>query len=140
MINDRKTLISITPPTVPLEDAEQRIIFQWAAMETAARPELGLLYAIPNGGKRAIKTAVALKKQGVKRGVPDMCLPVARNGYHGLYIELKRQKGGTVSETQKSWITALTEQGYKAVVCRGADEAIGTIKEYLQWEHTSTRT
>ncbi len=68
-----------------------------------------------------------------------MCLPVARNGYHGLYIELKRQKGGTVSETQKSWITALAEQGYKAVVCRGADEAIGTIKEYL-WEHTSTRT
>lgn len=54
-----------TPPTVPLEDTEQRIIFQWAAMETAARPELGLLYAIPNGGKRAIKTAIALKAQGV---------------------------------------------------------------------------
>ena len=128
-----------TPLTVPLEDTEQRIIFQWAAMETAAHPELGLLYAIPNGGKRAIKTAIALKPQGVKSGVPDMCLPVARNGYHGLYIELKRQKGGTVSETQKSWITALTEQGYKAVVCRGAEEAIRTIKEYL-WEHTSTRT
>ena len=63
-----------TPPPVPLEDAEQRIIFQWAAMETAARPELGLLYAIPNGGKRAIKTAIALKAQGVKSGVPDMCL------------------------------------------------------------------
>ena len=100
-----------TPPTVPLEDAEQRVIFQWAAMETAACPELGLLYAIPNGGKRAIKTAIALKAQGVKSGVPDMCLPVARGGYHGLYIELKRQRGGTVSETQKSWITALAKQG-----------------------------
>lgn len=120
-----------TPPTVPLEDAEQRIIFQWAAMETAAHPELGLLYAIPNGGKRAIKTAIALKAQGVKSGVPDMCLPVSRGGYHGLYIELKRQKGGTVSETQKSWITALAGQGYKAVVCRGAEDAIGTIKNYL---------
>ena len=128
-----------TPLTVPLEDAEQRIIFQWAAMETAARPELGLLYAIPNGGTRAIKTAIALKAQGVKSGVPDMCLPVARGGYHGLYIELKRQKGGTVSETQKSWITALNTQGYKAIICHGAEEAIGTIKEYL-WEHTSTRT
>ena len=129
-----------TQPTVPLEDAEQRIIFQWAAMETAAHPELGMLYAIPNGGKRAIKTAIALKAQGVKSGVPDMCLPVARGGDHGLYIELKRQKGGVVSETQKSWITALAKQGYKAVVCKGAEEAIGTIKEYLQWEHTSTRT
>lgn len=121
-----------TPPTVPLEDAEQRIIFQWAAMETAARPELGMLYAIPNGGKRAIKTAIALKAQGVKAGVPDMCLPVARGAYHGLYIELKRQRGGTVSDNQKEWITALTEQGYKAEVCRGAEEAIGTIKEYLK--------
>ena len=128
-----------TPLTVPLEDAEQRIIFQWAAMETAAHPELGLLYAIPNGGKRAIKTAIALKAQGVKSGVPDMCLPVSRGGYHGLYIELKRQKGGVVSETQKSWLTALAEQGYKAVVCKGAEEAIRTIKEYL-WERTSTRT
>ena len=128
-----------TPPTVPLEDAEQRIIFQWAAMETAARPELGLLYAIPNGGKRAIKTAVELKKQGVKRGVPDMCLPVPRGVFNGLYIELKRVKGGTVSDEQREWIAALAEQGYKAVVCRGAEEAIGTIKEYL-WEHTSTRT
>lgn len=122
-----------TPPTVPLEDAEQRIIFQWAAMETAARPELGLLYAIPNGGKRAIKTAVALKKQGVKRGVPDMCLPVPRGGFNGLYIELKRVKGGTVSDEQREWIAALAEQGYKAVVCRGAEEAIRTIKEYLSW-------
>ncbi len=43
-----------TPPTVPLEDTEQRIIFQWAAMESGARPELGLLYAIPNGGKQLV--------------------------------------------------------------------------------------
>lgn len=121
-----------TPPTAPLEDAEQRVIFQWAAMEAAAYPELGLLYAIPNGGKRAIKTAIALKAQGVKAGVPDMCLPVARGAYHGLYIELKRQRGGTVSDNQKEWITALMGQGYKAVVCRGADEAIGTIKSYLE--------
>ena len=123
-----------TPPTVPLEDTEQRIIFQWAAMEAAARPELGLLYAIPNGGKRAIKTAIALKAQGVKSGVPDMCLPVARGEYHGLYIELKRQRGGTVSDNQKEWITALTGQGYKAEVCRGAEEAIKVIKEYLNNE------
>ena len=102
------------------------------------RPELGLLYAIPNGGKRAIKTAIALKAQGVKSGVPDMCLPVARGGYHGLYIELKRQKGGVVSETQKSWITALNTQGYKAIICHGAEEAIEQIRGYLC--HTSTKT
>lgn len=88
-----------TPPTVPLEDAEQRIIFQWAAMETAARPELGMLYAIPNGGKRAIKTAIVLKAQGVKSGVPDMCLPVARGGC-AWSRSFKPAKGWDANETR----------------------------------------
>ena len=126
------------PPVSPLEEIEQEHVFLWASMEERAYPELAMLYAIPNGGKRAIKTAVALKKQGVKRGVPDMCLPVSRGGYHGLYIELKRQKGGTVSETQKSWIAALNTQGYKAIICHGAEEAIEQIRGYLC--HTSTKT
>ena len=126
------------PPVIPLEEIEQEHVFLWASMEERAYPELAMLYAIPNGGKRAIKTAIALKAQGVKSGVPDMCLPVARGGYHGLYIELKRQKGGVVSETQKSWITALNTQGYKAIICHGAEEAIEQIRGYLC--HTSTKT
>ena len=126
------------PPVIPLEEIEQEHVFLWASMEERAYPELAMLYAIPNGGKRAIKTAIALKAQGVKSGVPDMCLPVARSGYHGLYIELKRQKGGTVSETQKEWIAALNTQGYKAIICHGAEEAIEQIRGYLC--HTSTRT
>lgn len=126
------------PPVIPLEEIEQEHVFLWASMEERAYPELAMLYAIPNGGKRAIKTAVALKKQGVKRGVPDMCLPVSRGGYHGLYIELKRQKGGTVSDEQREWIAALNTQGYKAIVCHGAEEAIEQIRGYLC--HTSTKT
>ena len=126
------------PPVIPLEEIEQEHVFLWASMEERAYPELAMLYAIPNGGKRAIKTAVALKKQGVKRGVPDMCLPVSRGGYHGLYIELKRVKGGTVSDEQREWIAALNTQGYKAIVCHGAEEAIEQIRGYLC--HTSTKT
>lgn len=126
------------PPVIPLEEIEQEHVFLWASMEERAYPELAMLYAIPNGGKRAIKTAVALKKQGVKRGVPDMCLPVARGGYHGLYIELKRQKGGVVSDEQREWIAALNTQGYKAIICHGAEEAIEQIRGYLC--HTSTKT
>lgn len=119
------------PPVIPLEEIEQEHVFLWASMEERAYPELAMLYAIPNGGKRAIKTAVALKKQGVKRGVPDMCLPVPRGGFNGLYIELKRVKGGTVSDEQREWINALNAQGYRAVVCCGAQEAIKTIREYM---------
>ena len=126
------------PPVIPLEEIEQEHVFLWASMEERAYPELAMLYAIPNGGKRAIKTAVALKKQGVKRGVPDMCLPVPRGGFNGLYIELKRVKGGTVSDEQREWIAALNKQGYKAIICHGAEEAIEQIRGYLC--HTSTKT
>lgn len=119
------------PPVIPLEEIEQEHVFLWASMEERAYPELAMLYAIPNGGKRAIKTAVALKKQGVKRGVPDMCLPVPRGGFNGLYIELKRVKGGTVSDEQREWIAALNSQGYKAIICHGAEEAIEQIRGYL---------
>ena len=97
-------------------------------------PELALLYAIPNGGKRSIKTARMLKATGVKAGVPDMCLPVPRYPYHGLYIELKRRKGGRVSEKQSEWLQDLRKEGYKTCVCYGSDETIQVIEDYLKGE------
>ena len=51
--------------------------------------------------------------------------------YWGLAIEMKREKGGVVSDEQQAWIDGLNNSGYKAVVCRGYDEAIKTITEYL---------
>ena len=85
---------------------------------------------IPNGGKRDKRTAVALKRQGVKAGVPDICLPVARNGYHGLYIELKAGKN-KATKNQEKWQVFLNDQGYYAVICYGWHEAAKVIEEYL---------
>lgn len=93
-------------------------------------PELALLYAVPNGGARSRKTAVDLKAEGVKPGVPDYCLPVARGGFHGLYLELKTAKGA-VRPAQRAWLAALTEQGYMAVVCRQWEQAWATLRDYL---------
>ena len=75
--------------------------------------------------------AARLKAAGVKSGVPDICLPVPRAGYHGLYIELKRQKGGRISPEQTEWIDALIKQGYCAAVCRGWEAAREEILRYL---------
>ena len=97
-------------------------------------PELDTLYAIPNGSAHHIVTAVRLKQTGVRAGVPDICLPVARGGYNSLYVEMKRTKGGVVSAIQKAWITALEEQGNKVVVARGFDEARRKILNYLEGE------
>lgn len=81
------------------------------------------------GGLKAL--GYAKKTEGVKAGVPDLCLPVARGQYHGLYIELKRQRGGRTSDHQSEWLDALSAQGYKAALCYGWEQAAGTIIEYL---------
>lgn len=116
----------------PTENAEQATLFQWAELASGAHPELRLLHAIPNGGLRDGRTAVTLQRTGVKPGVPDVCLPVPRNGYGALYIEMKRQKGGVVSSNQKTWIKRLNDAGNKAVVCRGWQQARDTIMDYLE--------
>jgi hypothetical protein len=72
--------------------------------------------------------------EGLRSGVPDLCLPVARGGWHGLYIELKRQDGGRLTDAQRGWLEALSEEGYRAVLCRGFDEASEVILAYLRGE------
>ena len=112
------------------EEQEQILVFAWARLHENKWPELCLLHHIPNGGKRTKAEAARFKRAGVKAGVPDICLPVARHGFHGLYIELKADKG-KVSEAQANWIFALQKQGYQAVVCYGAEAAIDVIREYI---------
>jgi hypothetical protein len=74
-------------------------------------PELNLLNGFLNGVKLNIGQAVKAKNAGMKRGYPDIFLPVPRNGYHGLFIELKRRYSGSVSPEQKAWISDLKQQG-----------------------------
>ena len=116
----------------PKEHAEQVALFNWAEKMACHMPELTLLHAIPNGGQRSPRTAGMLKAEGVKAGVPDICLPVARCGYHGLYIELKRRIGGRVSVEQRKWLVALEKEGYCCRVCHGWDEARTEIERYME--------
>ena len=95
-------------------------------------PELRWLYHVPNEGKRTRNTGARLAAEGLKRGVPDLCLPVARKGCHGLYIELKAIRGGRLSPEQVEWLDALTRQGYMAACCKGWEEAADMIVGYLR--------
>jgi hypothetical protein len=112
------------------EHDNQVFLMQWARLQVQAMPDLALLFAIPNGGKRHIGVARKLKAEGAKSGIPDLFLPAARNGYNGLFIELKTEKG-TVSPNQKHWIEALREQGYQVEVCRGWDAARLVLLDYM---------
>jgi len=118
-------------PLNPKEHDEQVALFAWARWAEHRHPKLSKLHAIPNGGHRNKATAARLKREGVKPGIPDVCLPVPRKGYHGLYLELKRQKGGKLSPDQIRVIGELREEGYRVDVCRGFEAARAAIEEYL---------
>ena len=117
---------------IPTEAQEQTALFQWAAMMSGRIPELRLMHHCPNGGSRNARESHNLRLQGVKTGIPDIFLPCARGPWHGLYIEMKRRKGGRVSVDQQRMILALRAHGYKVEVCRGWEEAMDTICEYLR--------
>lgn len=114
------------------EAAEQIKLFRWVDLVSKNYyPELRLLYHIPNGGSRNELEAVNLKKQGVRAGVPDLCLPVARGGYHGLYIEMKAGKNKP-TEKQLEWIEALRDEGYAVSICWGFEAARAELEKYLK--------
>ena len=112
------------------EHDHQKAVFTWAMANREQWPELNLLYAIPNEDKRSVERVRKLKAQGMRPGLPDLCLPTPRGDFHGLYIELKRP-GGKLRPNQELWLKALASQGYMTAVCIGANEAITTIKGYL---------
>lgn len=118
--------------TVAREDEEQIMLFEWAALREGRWPELRLMYHVPNEGKRGMAAAMLQKRMGLKSGVPDICLPVARGGYHGMYIELKRAHGGRLTQSQREWLEALNGQGYRAVRCDGWSEAVQAIELYMR--------
>lgn len=90
-----------------------------------------LIFAIPNGGQRNIKVAQKLKAEGVLAGVPDLQIPIPRNGYNGLFIEMKAGKKGVVSDKQKDIMARLTENGYLCKVCRCFDDFQKVVDEYM---------
>jgi hypothetical protein len=112
------------------EADEQKALMQWAKWQEGRYPELKLLYHCPNGGTRNKMEAANLKRQGVKAGVPDLFLPVARNGKYGMFIEMKVGRN-KCTDNQKKWIRNLLEQGYEVKVCYSCEEAIQVIKKYL---------
>ena len=115
----------------PTELQEQIAVFSWANANLKKYPLLRYMNASLNGVRLTIGQATIAKRSGLLKGYPDIFLPVKNKEYSGLFIELKRVKGGVVSPEQKDFLSFLNSQGFKAVVCRGSKEAIETIECYL---------
>ena len=122
--------MGFVPRITTSEAEEQMAVIKWAELMSNKHPCLKWLYHCPNGGSRNVVEAANLKRMGVKAGVPDLCLPFPFQRHHGLYIEMKTDKGRPTA-AQREYLSWLNQAGYKAVVCHGAEEAIEVIWGYL---------
>lgn len=122
----------IKPTSHRSEAQEQTALFAWAdqCVQLGVHPELKMMYAVPNGGRRDNIEAAHLKQQGVKAGVPDICLAVPRGKYHGLYVEMK-VGDNKPTDKQNEWLANLSYYGYAVKVCYSCLAAKTAIERYL---------
>ena len=106
---------------------EQKILVKWLRDNKIKCASSGNGFALNTQDN--VMYMAKLKASGLSKGFPDLEVFIG-NG-KSLYIEMKRKKGGVVSEEQKKWITWLNDNGYSAKVCHGADEAIEYVKGFL---------
>lgn len=125
------------------EHAEQSLVIQWAQLNESRYPELACLFAVPNAGRRGWQVAARMKREGLRSGVPDLCLPVARGGFNALFIEMKRLKprqtktkgvrldATRITAAQQDWLERLHRFGNRVIVCYSAEDAQSAIEAYL---------
>lgn len=126
--------IAINKYGVPTEALEQENFFKYIDTQYALTKDERylMIFAIPTGGSRHVLEAVNLKRQGVKKGIPDIFADFPSGCYHGLRIEMKPKKGAHHRPEQKEIIERYNRLGYKAVICYGAGEAISVLEEYIK--------
>jgi hypothetical protein len=120
--------------SVPRETNEQQMLIRWAHYHPICSK---YLIAIPNGGSRNLLEGAKLKREGVKRGVSDLFLAYPSNGFHGLWIEMKRKSTYAISPEQRAWMELMRSVGYAGHIAFGWEDAVRIIKEYLgEEQHT----
>jgi hypothetical protein len=113
-----------------IEHQNQVALMQWCKLNETRFPALKWIFHIPNGGSRNVIEAANLKRAGVKAGIPDLFLPVARKMEHGLFIEMKAGKN-TLTKNQEEFLDHCFTEDYKYVVCYSWQNAVKYIEEYL---------
>ena len=124
---------TFAPGVIPTEHQEQAALCRWWAVYCKQQgiPER-LLFHIPNEAHRSYTLAARLRSEGMRAGVPDLCLAVPRGSYGALFIEMKRTKHWRLSDEQKAALSDFEGAGNRVAVCKGAAEAMDVIQDYLR--------
>lgn len=138
----------IGPSIRRLEQDAQAEVVLWASRVKVPRaPDVApgamvsdYLFAVPNGGARSKAEAAIFVGQGVKSGIPDLVLDLARGGFHGWRCEMKaprwafrteRDRTLALKAAQAERLAMLRLAGYAAEVKFGAAETIVFLADYL---------
>lgn len=119
------------------EDEIQANFFAWVDLYKKDYPDLQLIFAIPNAGFASVRQGVLRKLTGRRKGVPDVCIPVAKwmglnaSTVFGLWVEFKKP-GEKPTKEQKEWHERLTRSGHRVEVCASWVDAANIVIEYLQ--------
>ena len=85
---------------------------------------------IANERKTSNYEGSLLKRKGVKKGVSDLFWPKPQKTFHGLWIEVKTEKG-RLSIEQSRFIYETSQDGYFACVCFGSQDVVDTVCAYF---------
>lgn len=126
----------LTRTVTQTESEIQQSCFRWFKLQYPKLAEEGMLFHIANEGIRVGRQGGRAKREGIVRGVADICLAIPNHGYGALYIEMKRPKTFDHKATyqtpdQKAWQAACEKYGNKYVVCRSVEEFKAIITRYL---------
>lgn len=131
-LNGKQTELDIDKPkkkivkSCPSEQSEQFKLIVWLQKKQLIH------HHSPNGMKAvSYSEAAKHKRLGTSSGFPDLILPYARKGHHGLFIELKRVYGGKLSERQIFWRDFLLKGGYAWHEAQGCAHAKQIICDYF---------
>jgi len=108
------------------EEAIHKAIMDWVRLKPTIKK---LVMHFPNEGKRTPSFGRLMKEMGMRAGVSDLFISMARHGYHGAWIELKT-KQGVVSPAQVEFLEDMRQQGYYTVICRSIEDGIKVIERY----------
>lgn len=123
--------------TTPSEHESQKAVIEWwgLAHKKYKLPRFALL-SIPNAqilmgsARNPERVMQYLRGEGFRKGAPDLMLACGRGGLHGLFLEMKTEKG-VISPEQIEFSDYLLRAMYIARICRSSEEAIAEIKAYL---------
>lgn len=109
----------------------QCALFDWADMNLGRYPDLVYMFSTLNGVRLPIGLAKKVKRAGMKKGVPDVWLPVPRGQFLGMVFEMK-VRGNSLTIEQAGFLNRMAAAGWATGCFYDWQDAAGAVVLYLE--------